>query len=59
MVKPGYPIDREALADFTLRLVGERSPSGEEAGVAGLVRAEMERLGYDVEVCQADDEEKR
>ena len=42
--------DREALADFTLRLIAERSPSGREAGVARLVAEEMESLGLEVEV---------
>ena len=43
-------IDRQALVDFTMRLIAEPSPSGSEGGVARLVRAEMERLGYRVEV---------
>ncbi len=45
-----YPVDQEALADFTLRLVNSRSPSGSEGDSARLVAAEMERLGYQVEV---------
>lgn len=40
----------ERLADFTLRLVAAKSPSGEEGDVAVLVRDEMERLGFRVEV---------
>jgi putative selenium metabolism hydrolase len=43
-------LDRDALESFTARLVGTPSPSGEEGAVAALVRAEMERLGYAVEV---------
>jgi putative selenium metabolism hydrolase len=43
-------IDREALVNFAHSLVGTASPSGEEGAVAALVRAEMERLGYAVEV---------
>ena len=38
---------REALVAFTQRLVQTRSPSGQEGDVADLIRAEMERLGYD------------
>jgi putative selenium metabolism hydrolase len=38
------------IADFTLRLVREPSPSADEGRVAALVRTEMERLGYAVEV---------
>ncbi|MDQ2745149.1 MAG: YgeY family selenium metabolism-linked hydrolase, partial [Chloroflexota bacterium] len=45
-----YDIDLDRLADFTLRLIGERSPSGEESGVAKLVYTEMEQLGFDVRV---------
>jgi putative selenium metabolism hydrolase len=43
-------VDRNALEAFTLELVRTPSPSGEEGAVADLVRAEMERLGYAVEV---------
>jgi putative selenium metabolism hydrolase len=43
-------LDRSALEAFTLDLVRTPSPSGEEGAVAALVRAEMERLGYAVEV---------
>jgi putative selenium metabolism hydrolase len=43
-------LDRGALEAFTLDLVRTLSPSGQEGAVAALVRAEMERLGYDVEV---------
>ncbi|HZS94994.1 MAG TPA: YgeY family selenium metabolism-linked hydrolase [Chloroflexota bacterium] len=42
-------VDRNALIEFTLRLVAEKSPSAQEAGVAMLVAAEMTRLGYRVE----------
>jgi len=38
------------IADFTLRLVREPSPSADEGRVAALVHAEMLRLGYAVEV---------
>ena len=43
-------IDSDALVDFALRLVHEQSLSGQESSVARLVRSEMERLGYSVEV---------
>jgi len=43
-------LDRGALEAFTLDLVRTPSPSGREGAVAVLVRAEMERLGYAVEV---------
>src|SRR5579884_725354 len=43
-------IDSVALVDFTVRLLAARSPSGEEGAVASLVTAEMERLGFAVEV---------
>jgi putative selenium metabolism hydrolase len=43
-------LDRSALEAFTLALVRTPSPSGEEGAVAALVRTEMERLGYAVEV---------
>lgn len=43
-------IHEDQLSDFTLRLIGERSPSGEEGGVANLVQTEMEQLGFEVEV---------
>lgn len=43
-------IDADALADFTLQLVGAASPSGEEGAVARLVAEEMERLGLRTEV---------
>lgn len=43
-------VDGDALAHFALRLVGRRSPSGEEGDVAELVTAEMGRLGYAVDV---------
>ena len=42
--------NRDALETFALSLVGTPSPSGEEGAVAALVRAELERLGYAVEV---------
>jgi putative selenium metabolism hydrolase len=42
--------DAEALETFALTLVRTPSPSGEEGAVADLVRAELERLGYAVEV---------
>jgi acetylornithine deacetylase/succinyl-diaminopimelate desuccinylase-like protein len=44
------PIDAEAVADFTLRLVGAKSPSGEEGEVAAIVEDEMTDLGYQVDV---------
>jgi putative selenium metabolism hydrolase len=43
-------IDDEALTDLALRLVGAASPSGHERDVAAIVRAALERLGFDVEV---------
>jgi putative selenium metabolism hydrolase len=43
-------LNRDALETFALNLVRTPSPSGEEGAVAGLVRAEMEGLGYAVEV---------
>ncbi len=43
-------VDAEALADFTLRLVGAESLSGHEDKVAELVADEMRRLGMKVEV---------
>jgi putative selenium metabolism hydrolase len=43
-------LDRSALEAFTFDLVRTPSPSGEEGAVAERVRAEMERLGYAVEV---------
>jgi putative selenium metabolism hydrolase len=43
-------LDRAALEKFTLDLVRTPSPSGREGEVAARVRAEMERLGYAVEV---------
>jgi putative selenium metabolism hydrolase len=49
-MSPAMAIDRKALETFALRLVGTPSPSGSEGAVAELVRAEMERLGYAVEV---------
>lgn len=42
--------DAEAIADFTLRLVAEPSPSGQEGAVARLVAREFARLGLAVEV---------
>jgi putative selenium metabolism hydrolase len=39
-----------ALETFALELVRTPSPSGEEGAVAALVREELERLGYAVEV---------
>jgi putative selenium metabolism hydrolase len=39
-----------ALEEFALALVRTPSPSGDEGAVAALVRAELERLGYEVEV---------
>ena len=38
------------IADFTLRLVREPSPSADEGRVAAIVRAEMERLSFQVDV---------
>lgn len=51
MVEAGkrHAIDGEQIADFALRLIGEYSPSGKEGAVAGLVAAEMEQLGFEVE----------
>src|SRR5215212_4743209 len=46
----GFVIDEERLTSFGLRLIREESPSGKERGVAQLVAAELERLGFQVEV---------
>lgn len=43
-------VDPSRLADLTLRLIGEPSPSGQEGGVAAVVAAEMRSLGYQVQV---------
>src|SRR3954469_24349809 len=43
-------LERNALETFALELVRTPSPSGSECAVAGLVRAELERLGYAVEI---------
>ncbi len=43
-------VDGNALETFAMRLVGTASPSGQEGAVAALVREELERLGYAVEV---------
>jgi putative selenium metabolism hydrolase len=43
-------LDREGLADLTLRLIAEASPSGQEGAVARLVAGEMTRLGFQVEI---------
>jgi putative selenium metabolism hydrolase len=43
-------LERDALEKFALELVRTPSPSGSEGAVAALVRAELERLGYAVEV---------
>jgi putative selenium metabolism hydrolase len=40
----------EQIAGFALTLIGEPSPSADEGRVATLVQAEMERLGFAVEV---------
>jgi putative selenium metabolism hydrolase len=50
MARESSEFDREQLADFTLRLVAAPSPSGQEGDVARLVAAEMDRLGFQVEV---------
>lgn len=47
------PTDAEALADFTLRLIGATSPSGQEGAAAQLAAAEMRRLGFAVERDEA------
>jgi putative selenium metabolism hydrolase len=39
--------DRDACIEFLQRLIRTRSMPGEEAEIAGLVKAEMETLGYD------------
>jgi putative selenium metabolism hydrolase len=49
-MSPVVALDREALETFALALVRTPSPSGAEGAVAGLVQAELERLGYDIEV---------
>jgi putative selenium metabolism hydrolase len=43
-------LDRDALESFALTLVRTPSPSRAEGAIAELVRAELERLGYAVEV---------
>jgi len=43
-------IDVEPLVDLVLRLVDKKSPSGQEMEVAGVVEAEMNRLGFDVDI---------
>ena len=43
-------LERNTLETFALELVRTPSPSGSEGAVAALVRAELERLGYAVEV---------
>jgi putative selenium metabolism hydrolase len=43
-------VEIDAVVSFTRRLVATESPSGQEGAVAALVREEMERLGYSVEV---------
>ncbi|MHB1627367.1 MAG: YgeY family selenium metabolism-linked hydrolase [Bacilli bacterium] len=43
-------INREALIDFTLKLIAETSPSGKEGGVANIVSDEMKRLGLQTTV---------
>jgi putative selenium metabolism hydrolase len=43
-------LDPAAVQDFALAIVRTPSPSAEEGAVAALVRAELERLGYAVEV---------
>jgi len=43
-------LDRDALENFALELVRTPSLSGSEGAVAELVRIELERLGYAVEV---------
>ncbi len=43
-------IDRDAVADLALRLVGAASLSGQEGEVAAIVREELERLGFAVAV---------
>jgi putative selenium metabolism hydrolase len=49
-IMPTVQIDEPALDEFTLALVRTPSPSGREGAVAALVRAELERLGYAVDV---------
>lgn len=44
----GHPANE--VAEFALRLVRVPSPSGQEEGVARLVREEMTRLGFEVDV---------
>jgi putative selenium metabolism hydrolase len=43
-------IDGSSIETFASRLVATASPSGQEGAVAALVRAELERLGFAVEV---------
>lgn len=49
-VNKSLVIEEDELTDFALRLIAEQSLSGKERGVAELVAAEMERLGFQVEV---------
>jgi putative selenium metabolism hydrolase len=52
---PDVEIDRGALEEFAFELVRTPSPSAHEGDVAARVRAEMERLGYTVEVDELGD----
>jgi putative selenium metabolism hydrolase len=45
-----YEVDEERLTNFATRLTREHSPSGEERSVAELVAAEMEQLGFGIEI---------
>lgn len=46
----GMQIDREALCDFLLRMVGARSPATAEEPAARVLAAELRRFGFDVAV---------
>jgi acetylornithine deacetylase/succinyl-diaminopimelate desuccinylase-like protein len=52
---PDVEIDSVALEEFTFELVRTPSPSAHESDVAARVRAEMEWLGYAVEVDELGD----
>ncbi|RIV26153.1 YgeY family selenium metabolism-linked hydrolase [Alicyclobacillaceae bacterium I2511] len=43
----GTGVDKAGLVNFTLQLIAQESLSGQEGGVAKLVKAEMERLGME------------
>ncbi|WP_168702070.1 YgeY family selenium metabolism-linked hydrolase [Gordonia paraffinivorans] len=50
MTAPAYEIDEASLIEFLTRYIAARSYSSEEADAAKLLIAEMEKLGFGVEV---------